>query len=379
MLMGLLATAAATSTAPQEEAENRSVEGVIADLIEKTNGLHSYRVLYEGEEEPAIRLELLYEHPSRAKLDTSSQSDQSSFAIVDGIMLVRGKSEFVTLDMGPDLDDLRELDQRLFRVIAEGELRVRTSILNLEQARLMVVLPFKDSKSDAVLSWLDSMATRPETCRLEGDQIVHSVNDEPRAYVSRKDGFPTRLRRKDGKWLVRRELETAIDLSDAQFGVSDPVSGSKDTSEGVGDQMAIGFFGMYRIGVYEVLIRHPDRWSSQDLATSWKDFHRESLRRSNWQARFEQSFDEFSKWVQENRDAQDLEKRIADWKRDTLDVLDKGRENYLKSLQLPENFQKDESALQSLVIERNAAEQTYKQLVGEYVERRCSELVSSKE
>ncbi len=354
--------------------EPGSLEAVIADLIRDTNDLRSFHVAFELEDDAASRFDVFYERPDRGRLSgpLSGDGTRADLWIIAGVMHARGEREYSELDLGSTYARTVELDRRLFRLIENSRSAVPCPVVNLVEGLDPRVNPF-DPRSSATLPWLRTLEERIGQCRFEGDEIVYVRDEAPRAHVSRRDGFPTRVLWK-GRWLVRRALETDVDLDASVWEVPEPRSGARnvslDASHASGEPLAA-----YRTMVYAALGKDPDRFDAATQAAKWGLFHEEAIRSmfAGWVAESERGIDAFADWVGDQPETADPTSEIEDWGRQLFASVERTREHYLASLALPAGVRTGDAIESARSIERQAAADAFLRLVEAPLQERWDE------
>ncbi len=368
---------AGTWACASAETGPESVEEVIADLIEDTKDLRSYRAVYEVDD-PTARLEVQYEHPNRARVSGPAGEDGShvDYWLVDAVAHMRGAAEFGDFDFNPLFISIADLDRMTFQVIKRPEPSLEVDIVR--GIAVVKISTGDGSHRNARLPWLHSMEHETENCRLDGEEIVYSVGTGEQAYVSLRSGFPTRIRTNKGRWLVLRELEMNVELGDAVFAVPEPMENARDVSEESMFEASTEVLHFYR-WMYQALEKDPDRWDGATLEQNWRLFHEQGIRNrfESWVAKSNRNMDQVESWLRSLPETIDRTSSIAERESLLFGYIEKARESYLDSVRQNEGDPGSEAMSRAHAIEREAAEGAFESVVEEPLRRRWDEVLAA--
>lgn len=231
-ILGGLAAALVALASPADrqdpEPDERNVEEVLDELIERAGEIESYHAVYrvdpEGEEEGAVEMYLGW--PDRGRLSTTGIGEGDVDArLVDGVLLLRGDGEEVVFDYRPALESCAAVLDAISEEFPsayerESSAGVRLGLFGYgREEPLHLTLSMVTTRSFQ-LPWLKEMKQHLDTLELQEDAIVCHVAETCTVWVSAESAFPERLEgERDGEpvVLLLSELEVDADLADDVF------------------------------------------------------------------------------------------------------------------------------------------------------------------
>ena len=334
VLLGALVPALAVIASAVAPAPEDTVEAVLADLIEETNALESFHVLYafgSSGEAPAKEgtMELIYEAPDLGRYRI----------VIDDVSIdlwVVGDESYT---QGPDGDwqrgrfpELSEAQAFLYESFPRAAETLEPGLLfslaiqdkpDADETEFNIAISRTASSRRAQLGWLSWMKHRAEEVELEKDYLLVS-GESFEMRVSREHGFPSliALNGKDGPMEVRLlEIHLDEDLDPALTGVPAPARAA-EIDAGIGD--ALGAMrsparqrheGFTR--VHHLLAEGELSWDD-DVHERWSSYVRElhySVIEERSRARIEQTgakFDQFAAQVRQHWERGESPERRAE-------------------------------------------------------------------
>jgi outer membrane lipoprotein-sorting protein len=253
MLAAALASLALARAPLQDASAEPTAAAVIAQLIERTNALRSFRARYHFKkgEDVDVQFELDYQAPDRMLLEIQQGEGEAAQVartwVLGSRLCVRstrggGGAVFGELDFEhppePAESILRALQQAFQRQpvgLGAGPQAVLAWGVNSQsdKAEFDLRLLYQSEDRRALLGWLDALQRAPGELALEPEAVVsRGSGGRTEARVSRATGFVEHLRLvgADGATatLELKELELEAELAPELFEVPAPAAGATD-------------------------------------------------------------------------------------------------------------------------------------------------------
>ena len=366
--MRIAAVLVATALVVPQQDGGRSVEEEITALIEKTNDLETFHLVYhverEGEDPMKATFEFVYRAPDLARMKAAGDEGEMDMWVTEQQVIWRddmeGDGEWNRVPFPESLPAKLVLDELFPREetsLGPGVLLDMIIRDNAETKKAHFEVSFKRTTHGRpyVLGWLDTLRKRSADVSIEDESFV-LTEDHYRLRVSRMNGMLEHLEADSDRGPVEFELrECDLDeaLDEGLIAIPDEA-----TNAPIDPEMTQGFESLFGLGAlrHEAFLRIEGQLGSgkhawNELTRShWRAFltalHHDMIfaEHSDWLEELQDYVDDLVEWVRTQRAGNDSPELRAELQRDMAERRVKMAENFETS---QEQYEDDLPAVES--------------------------------